>query len=136
MGHGPMRVVVKIDHPAMRAAVGGITERGLMKAGEIARQRASNNSLSRYDTGALSRSFRVVKQPGGTMRWSVVVGTPLPYAKYQEFGTRAHGPVRAKFLRFKPKGSNKFVFAKWVRGVTPAKFMQKTLDQVRPSDFL
>lgn len=74
-------------------------------------------------------------QGQSSLHSKVAVGTPVPYVKYQEFGTRAHGPVRAKMLRFRPKGSAEYVFAKWVRGVQPARFMRKALAALRPSDF-
>jgi hypothetical protein len=57
------------------------------------------------------------------------------YAKYQEFGTRAHGPKRAKFMVFQIRGSGPLIFAKWVRGVTPAHFMRDAIQAVKASDY-
>lgn len=65
---------------------------------------------------------------------AVLVGTNVHYAKYQHDGTGIYGPhgtpivpVRAKFLRFKPKGSSTFVFAKEVRGSMPTFFLRRAL---------
>lgn len=137
MIHGEVRL--RIDHAAMRAQVGNLTAEALRKAGEISRKRYSDNirAAGRVDSGEMADSVEVRDVPGrDPLSPAVAIGTPVPYAKYQEYGTRAHGPVNAKVLRFRPKGAKGFVFAKWVRGVTPAKFAQKTLDEIRPSDFL
>jgi HK97 gp10 family phage protein len=50
------------------------------KAGQAVRIRAS--SLAPVDTGALARSIRA--EATGT---EVTVGTPIPYAPFQEYGT-------------------------------------------------
>ena len=38
-------------------------------------------------------------------------------------------------MRFKPKGKNYFVFAKWVRGVKAAHFMSKAASRLTARDF-
>ena len=48
--------------------------------------------------------------------------TAKQIAGFQEFGTPAHGPVTAKALRLKLKGSNKFIFRKWVKGIQGKEF--------------
>jgi hypothetical protein len=70
------------------------------------------------------------------MRAAYLVYTPVPYAIFQELGTRAHGPKRAPRMVFKPKGQQMFVFAKWVRGVEPAYFMTNALKSLSVKDFL
>lgn len=69
---------------------------------------------------------RVTPVRTGRLRrnWVIVANTPsagiitnrTPYASYIEFGTSAHEirPVKRQFLRFKPKGSSRYVFAKVV----------------------
>lgn len=131
-------VRIRIDHPTMRAHVGKLSraavERGAAKAEE--RYRANIRTTDRINTGEMVNSVQQRDVPGRSpMQPAIAVGTPVSYAKYQEFGTRAHGPVRAKYLKFKPKGSSSFVFAKWVRGVRPARFAQNALDMMRPTDF-
>ena len=63
------------------------------------------------------------------------MGPRVGYAKFQDLGTRAHGPKHKKFMRFKPKGKNYFVFAKWVRGVKAAHFMAKAVSKLTARDF-
>jgi len=62
-----------------------------------------------------------------------------------ERGTKAHGPVKFKFLRFKSlgrrarkrlgikrrKGTGKFVFTKWVKGIKAMRIFEKTLPKAR-----
>lgn len=133
-----MHVTVTIDHPALRAAVSRISGEALAKAGVKSRERMKGFLIADdlINSGKLLSSIEVSQNPSLSLSPSILVGTPLEYAKYPEYGTRAHGPVRAKALRFKPKGAHAYVFAKWVRGVRPYRFAQKTLDMVRPSDFV
>lgn len=133
-----VKVRVTIDHPALRAAVTRIAGETLQRGAQVSEQRMRGEIVAAdlVNTGALLASITTQPKVSSGVRQSVLIGTPLEYAKYPEYGTRAHGPVRAKALRFKPKGSSVFVFAKWVRGVRPYRYAQKTLDQVRPSDFV
>lgn len=64
------------------------------------------------------------------------VESPQFYSMYQEYGVKPFGPKRARFLRFKPKGSNKFVYAKRVKGFPPGHFFRDTLRSMKVSDFL
>lgn len=62
----------------------------------------------------------------------------LPYVIYQHEGTGVYagrGPIRPKranYLKFKPKGSNKFVYAKQVKGVPPNPFLLRALVAASP----
>jgi len=49
------------------------------------------------------------------------IGSESPVALWIEFGTRAHGPVEAKSLRFEIQGE--VIYAKWVKGITPYPFL-------------
>lgn len=89
-----------------------------------------------YDTNNLDRSMTTKEISSDPLHPKRAVGSPLEYAKFLEEGTRGHGPVRAKALRFKPKGSNKFVFAKWVRGIAAVRFMRRALDALTVYDFM
>ena len=100
------------------------------------RVRSAITSAGRVDTGAMRSniSIRPTKSTGTVQSYSVSANAP--YASFQNDGTRAHGPVSAQFLVFKPKGSNTMVFAKKVRGVTAARFMEKALAGMTLADFL
>ena len=65
---------------------------------------------------------------------AVLVGTNVNYAMFQHEGTGIYGPHgtpivprTARFLKFKPKGSSVFVYAKSVRGNPPTFFLRRAL---------
>jgi len=61
----------------------------------------------------------------------VVAGSKdIPQAFFQEFGTSAHGPVKARAMHFFWKGEE--IFAKWVRGCTPLRWMSRAVDLSLP----
>lgn len=118
-------------------ARGGPIDRSVSQAAGRTRDRAKRNitAKGRVDTGRLRNSIVAeYSRSTATQIWWKV-GSNLNYAIYQEEGTRAHGPRRARVLRFKPKGSNSFVFAKRVRGVTPAHFLKDALERLSASDY-
>lgn len=92
-------------------------------------------SQGRIDTGKLRQSIVARRVRQGRPGVWYEIGSPLPYAIYQHEGTRDHGPVRARLLRFKPKGTNAFVFARRVRGVKPSHFLTKPLSELSVGDF-
>src|SRR5205823_4691067 len=47
-------------------------------------------------------------------------------AGFLQFGTPWHGPVTAKALKFQPKGSNSFIFRKYVKGINPVNWWSFT----------
>lgn len=62
------------------------------------------------------------------------VGTTVYYMLYVQTGTGVFGPKRrriypkqARFLRFKPKGSNRYVYARSVAGMKPNPFLTRGL---------
>lgn len=64
------------------------------------------------------------------------VGTPVFYAHWQEHGRGPVFPVRAKALRFQPKGLNAFVFAKRVAPDPGGGFFRKALARMSLRDFI
>lgn len=54
-------------------------------------------------------------------------GNDAPYAGFLEDGTRAHGPVHAKFLVWTGR-DGKPIFAKWVRGIRPYKVWTRAIN--------
>lgn len=136
MKHGEVKL--RLDHGAFSATVAPMVDSAVRRAAQTATRRARQNvaTAGLIDTGKLMNSMRYDSIQGNALFPRYAIGSPLDYVKFPEFGTRAHGPVRANYLRFMPKGGKQFVFTKWVRGVRPYRFMKTTLDQVRPSDFL
>jgi hypothetical protein len=87
------------------------------------------------DQGPLRASItaRVAAQPSQS-RVVAMIGSALPYAIYQETGTGIYGPrgapirpKRGPYLVFTPKGGNKPVFARQVRGAPATRFLTKAL---------
>lgn len=134
----PGDVQLRIDLGAFEATVAPMVDSAVQRAAVTATARARDNvaAAGLINTGKLMNSMRWQPIPGAGLFPRYAVGSPLDYVKYPEFGTRAHGPVKADFLKFMPKGGKQFVFTKWVRGVRPYGFMKKTLDEIRPTDFV
>lgn len=128
------QVNLQINNAAVRALLtdpqGDIADDLLRRGNNVA---TLAKKYAPVNTGRLraSISAKLVKF-GGNL--AVLVGTNLNYAMYQHEGTGIYGhngtpivPVRAKFLRFKPKGSMTFVYAKEVRGSQPTFFLKRAL---------
>lgn len=104
---------------------------------QAAARRNLNSSPRRIDTGALRASIYVKPiSVGGYPGFRI--GTPLKYARFVHDGTGVYGPkgrpirpVRAKHLRFKPKGSARYVYAKEVKGMRPNPFLKNALKAAR-----
>lgn len=113
------------------------TQAAARKGANQARERVRQNiyKAGRVDTGKMARGLVVEAGRSSGYRTLYRVRATTPYYRFQEDGTRAHGPVKAKYMRFKPKGSSTFVFARWVRGVTPGRFMRNAIAQMRAEDF-
>lgn len=88
------------------------------------------------DTGRLRASIRTAHEvtADGVV---VTVGTNVKYSSYVHNGTGIYGPEHrpitpktASVLRFKPKGSPKFVYAQSVKGMRARPFLKRALDDV------
>lgn len=136
---GSYQAVVRIDTAAVEAVCGSDVRAGLIRAGNRTKGRVKANisSAGRIDTGAMKDTVRVDEPTGslvrGTLQLEVVA--PQPYTMFQEAGTRAHGPRTAPFLVFTPKGSNRAVFARRVKGVRAARFMIHAAQALTAADF-
>lgn len=96
------------------------------------RVRANITASDRVRTGEMRRTIRTRKRAHAKYD----VFSEKFYAIYQERGIGPVVPIRAKALRFKPKGSNTFVFAQRTRGFEGARFFSKAIDALRLRDFL
>jgi hypothetical protein len=114
-----------------------LLRRGLLVETQAKRNLAGVGGPKRVDTGRLRASIAtvVVTRNGAP---AVLIGTNVNYARFVHDGTGIYGPKhapirpkRAKFLRFRPKGSRKFVYAKSVRGMQPNRFMKNALSAAR-----
>jgi hypothetical protein len=98
------------------------------------RQNIRSKDLIR--TGHMMSSMTARRRGTAGLVTTYEVGSPMKYVDYQEFGTGPIYPVRAKALRFMPKGMNTYVFAARTRGVPARRFMKEALDALRTQDFL
>lgn len=132
-----VRASVRLDGKATVEIVSGMANRAAYNGAQrmAGRVRENIRAAGRVNTGRMVSSVKATRDTRDRLNPAYIVGPRVAYAKYQDLGTRGHGPVRAKFLRFKPKGSDKFVYAKWVRGVPAAHFMAKAVASTHLSDF-
>ena len=117
----------------------GPVARDLLKRGLKVESRAKlllaggGGRPKRIDTARLRSSIRTV--PGQDNGAPVVrIGTAVHYARWVHSGTGIYGPLhrpirptRARFLRFRPKGSTRFVYARSVKGMRGNAFLADAL---------
>jgi HK97 gp10 family phage protein len=130
-------VRLRLDAKAAITYADSQSQKAARRAARIAVQRAKSNVArkGRIDTGRMRASIEVHSEKRKRLHPAYVVGPRVKYGKYQEFGTRAHGPKKARVMRFTPKGSNRVVYARWVRGVKAAHFMRDALNSVNVRDY-
>ena len=111
--------------------------RGLLVETQAKRNLGGIGGPKRIDTGRLraSISTNLIIRGGDP---AAVVGTNVFYAKYVHNGTGIYGPrgqyIRprsAKFLRFKPQGGRRFVYARKVKGSPGNPFLRNALVAAR-----
>ena len=135
----------RLDLSAVRAIIaspnGGVAKdmlrRGLLVETQAKRNLGGTGGPKRVDTGRLRASINthLVIRNG---RPVAVVGTNVFYARWVHDGTGLYGPrhrvirpVRRKFLRFKPAGSRRFVYARSVKGMVGNPFLRNALSAAR-----
>lgn len=132
-------VRLELDQRAINDLLFDVTEMSARRAAGICRDRVRANfdAKGRRRTGALSRSIRArLEKRDSASRVRYSVGSSLTYAQYQEFGIGPVEPVKAKVLRFKPKGSATFIFRPRTRGFEGAHAFRDALNSITVKDFL
>jgi len=88
----------------------------------------------RIDTGKLRASISVELRRKNLQTITVRVGTNVEYAIWVHDGTGLYGPQHRlikpktkRYLRFKPHGSSKYVYARAVRGMRGNPFLANAL---------
>lgn len=128
------RVNLQINNAAVRALLtnpqGDVADDMLRRGHNVA---TLAKKYCPVNTGRLRASIgvKLVNYAGNL---AVLVGTNVHYAGWQHEGTGIYGPhgqpivpVRATYLRFIPKNSSTFVYAKEVRGTMPTYFLRRAL---------
>lgn len=84
-------------------------------------------------SGKLEKGFRsaMTGAYSGHVYNSATSKDGAPYPLFLDKGTKAHGPVRAKFLSWIDYDTGKRIFAKWVRGITPRPFIAPATEHGR-----
>lgn len=142
-----VRVTQRLDRAAIAALL--VSPRGPVARDLLARgyrvQAQARRNLSgatgsgpkRIDTGRLRASI-AVQLTTRDAKPAVRVGSNVFYALYVHEGTGIHGPKHRyirprtkRFLRFKPRGSADFVFARQVAGMRANKFLLRALPAAR-----
>lgn len=131
-------VKVTIHRGKVIQVVGPIAEKAAYRAAQKARGYVISEirAAGRVKTGRMIRGMQVRLIQSGSLTKRFEVSSSAPYTMFQNDGTRAHGPRTKQYMRFIPKGGSQYVFAKWVRGIQGAHFMEKGLARVRAADFL
>jgi hypothetical protein len=135
-----VKVKVTLDPAAVERVVGGHSREAVRRAANRTNTRARDaiTAAGRVGTGEMRDKMTSEESPRSTpMRPVYRVYSAVRWAGWQEWGVQGPiYPVRAKALRFKPKGSASFVFAKFVRGFPGAHFMRSAYNQLTQRDFL
>ena len=135
----------RLDTQAIQRLVsspqGGVVQdllrRGLLVETQAKRNLGGIGGPKRIDTGRLRASIntQLVTRNGNP---AVLVGTNVRYARWVHDGTGIYGPLHRRItpkshkrLRFRPRGSRKFVYAKSVAGMRPNPFMKNALHAAR-----
>lgn len=115
--------------------------RGFAKAAGKTRDRAKVGltRAGRIDTGRARNSIAYEIQVRGPII-TATVGSDVEYFKYLHDGTANNGtgfiyPRRATYLRFKPRGSSGYVYAKRVRGIKGTPVIADAIAQLTEADF-
>jgi phage gpG-like protein len=140
-----VRITHRLDLTAVRNLVsspqGGVAQdmlrRGLLVETQAKRNLGGIDGPKRIDTGRLRSSIntQLVLRQG---RPVAVVGTNVFYARWVHDGTGLYGPAhrvikpkRRKFLRFRPGGRGRYVYAKQVKGMRGNAFLANALSAAR-----
>jgi phage gpG-like protein len=111
--------------------------RGLLVETQAKRNLGGASGPKRIDTGRLrsSTNTQLVVRDG---RPIAVVGTNVNYARWVHDGTGIYGPrgamirpKRRKYLRFRPSGRGRYVYARQVKGMPGNPFLRAALRAAR-----
>lgn len=129
-----MRARFAIDERAIRREMERVAEQGAARAASTAQMRVKEGIAltDRVGTGKMLNQIGVRRT--GLAHYRVF--SDMPYAGWQEFGRGPVRPIRAKALRFKPKGMNAFVFARYVRPDPGGHFFERALRLASRRDFI
>ena len=133
-----VKVNYQTDRRAVQIVVGGFTRKAAVAGAENFKKRVQANitASNRIDTGKMLANWDIVQMPAkGQAAYRFKVVSRQPYTIFQEKGTRGSVAKPGKWLRFKPKGSNVFIFRKRTGPVPPAYFVRNAVRSMTVRDF-
>lgn len=134
------------SHPSAYEALYGSVRVGenMFLRGKLVESRAKHElqrDPKRVDNGRLRSSIdtrRIRRIVGGFHVRGARVGTDVFYGIYVHRGTGIHGPYRTpivpktkRVLRFQPRGSAVFIYARSVKGMKPNHFLTNAIPAAR-----
>lgn len=128
-----MRARFDIDTAKIRREQHHIADRTASRAAAVTQMRVKEGIVLTDRVGTGKMLNRVAVREVGPARYQV--RSDEPYSYWQEHGRGPVRPIRAKALRFKPKGMNAFVFAKYVRPDPGGHFFRRALSRLSRRDF-
>ena len=133
-----MSIKVNINKSQADAVVYAYSKQAAERAAGAIQARARQNitSAGRVGNGQMLNGIITEDRTRDAGRPTIAVVSTAKHSRFQEEGTRAHGPVRAKALRFQIRGRGPVIFAKWVRGVKALRFMRRAAEATTLRDFL
>lgn len=131
-------VRVKMDRRVIDGMLADVTDASAGRAARRVQQQVSRNIVSsgRVRSGAMRDSIRSRRVSHTNRQTTYEVYSDLPYTIFQEEGIGPVTPVKAKVLRFKPRGSNVFIFRPRTKGFKGAHFFRQARAQITLDDFL
>lgn len=128
-----MRARIVVNDKKIRSVLNKHADRTASRAASVTQQRVKEGITltDRIRTGRMLN--RVESREVGPAKFQV--RSDEPYSYWQEFGRGPVRPIRAKALRFQPKGLNAFVFAKYVRPDPGGHFFRRAKQRLSRRDF-
>jgi hypothetical protein len=110
-------------HAKFKRAHYALFDKEVESAGKFGVQHVHLYPTFKRRTGNLQNSteHRILRTKSGSI---IRLANKAKYARFVEFGTKAHGPRRARFMRFVGRNGG-IVFARRVRGIKPYKFLYR-----------
>lgn len=132
-----IKAVLTVNQTALSRQLTADSNAAAQAAADRTIRRARSNVIRkrRVRTRAMANSYRARTTYSSRHGTAIEITNTVPYYQWQEHGRGPVVPVRARLLRFQPKGSRAFVFARRVRGVAPGNFLRDALRDLRPADF-
>lgn len=129
---------VKLDKRVIDGMLADVTDASAGRAARRIADRTKQNIVSsgRVRSGRMRDSIRSRRVSHTNVQTTYEVFSDVPYTIWQEEGIGPVTPVKAKVLRFKPRGANVFIFRPRTKGFKGAHFFRRARASITLDDFL